>query len=170
MNQYSNQSDAFRRAYDALYRPQPQPKPIRVLKPKVFVSFDYENDANYKRLLEAWNANSKFYFTFNDKTPQEIQSDDVGRVKAVLTTKIQAASHTLVLIGKYANQPHIDWQEIGCTNWIQFEIQQSILYKKKLVAVRLEPFNALPTNIINQNGILVEGFNQADITDALSRA
>lgn len=155
-----------------LFRPaSPQPKKVWVgNKPRVFVSFDYENDRHYKRLLEAWSANTKFLFTFQDKTPQEIQSDSVGRVKAVLTTKVQAASHVLVLAGRYANQRHRDAALIGCPNWIHFECQQAMLYKKKLVVVLLEPTNLLPSNIVGAAGIRVDSFNQADIINALNRA
>ncbi len=150
---------------------QPQPRPtVRLAKPKVFVSFDYDNDRNYKRLLEAWSANTKFQFTFHDKTPQEILSNDVGRIKAVLTTKVQEASHVLVLVGRYANQRHSDAQKIGHINWIHFECNQAMLYKKKLVAVLLQPTNLLPNNILGATGIRVDSFNQADIIAALGRA
>lgn len=174
-----SESDNLNRLIKALTTP---PQPIRpapvaprpivrlVTRPKVFVSFDYENDGHYKRLLEAWSANTKFQFTFQDKTPQEIQTDDVSRVKAVLTTKVQEATYVLVLVGKYANQRHADAARIGCSNWIHFECQQAITYKKKLVAVLLEPTNQLPTNILTVQGQLVRGFNQANILAALSKA
>lgn len=70
------------------------------MKPTVFVSFDYDNDKHYKFLLEAWNKNPKFQFVFEDGTPQEIDSYNVGRIKAGLTSKIKEATHTLVIIGK----------------------------------------------------------------------
>ena len=146
-----------------------QLKPIVRMKPKVFVSFDYDNDVHYKRLLEAWNANSRFQFTFHDKTPQEIQSNDIGRIKAVLTTKVQEASHVLVLVGKHANQTHADSSKIGCKNWIYFECQQAILYKKKIVAVHLEQNNQLPSILIGAKGEEVYGFNPAEIIKALSK-
>jgi hypothetical protein len=157
---------------------QSQPRPgtvriaplqkVRLVKPRVFVSFDYENDVHYKRLLEAWSANKRFQFTFQDKTPQEIQSENVGRVKAVLTTKVQEASHVLVLCGQYANQPHINAFSIGCTNWIHFECQQALLYKKKIVAVLLYPNSQVPNNIVGAQGIRVDSFNEAQIIAALS--
>ncbi len=33
-------------------------------KKKVFVSFDYDNDKQYKFLLQAWDANPNFNFVF----------------------------------------------------------------------------------------------------------
>jgi hypothetical protein len=60
---------------------------------RVFVSFDYENDRHYKYLLEAWNPNPRFNFTFADATPDEINTLNVGRIKAALTSKINDATH-----------------------------------------------------------------------------
>lgn len=68
-------------------------------KKKVCISFDYENDKHYRYLLSAWDANTDFEFTFNDKTPGEIKSDDYSRLKAVLTQKINSASLVLVIVG-----------------------------------------------------------------------
>jgi hypothetical protein len=51
-------------------------------KKKVFVSFDWDNDKEYKFLLEAWNANSGFEFSFNDYSSAEINSSDISTVKA----------------------------------------------------------------------------------------
>ena len=39
-------------------------KESRVYRQSVFVSFDYDNDRNYKYFLEAWNANPRFQFVF----------------------------------------------------------------------------------------------------------
>ena len=40
-----------------------------MVKKKVFVSFDYDHDRNYKYLLQAWDANPEFDFVFKDQTP-----------------------------------------------------------------------------------------------------
>ena len=69
----------------------------------VFVSFDYENDRHYKRLLEAWHVNPRFQFVFQDASSGEINSSNVAQVRAGLTRKIFLATHTLVIIGRYAN-------------------------------------------------------------------
>ena len=64
-------------------------------KKQVFVSFDYDNDKQYKYLLQAWDANPDFDFVFKDKTPGEINTNDIGRIKVGLTRKINEATHTL---------------------------------------------------------------------------
>ena len=90
-------------------------------KTKVFVSFDYDNDRKYKYLLEAWDANPNFDFVFKDETPGEINTSDIGRIKAGLTRKINDATNTLFIVGKHSNQRHPMSKVIGFKNWINFE-------------------------------------------------
>lgn len=149
--------------------PQAPVLPIFLRKPRVFVSFDYENDKHYKFLLSAWNKNSRFQFTFQDKSSQEVNTNDVGRVKAVLTQKIKDATYVLVIVGQYATQRHRDAVAIGCTNWINYEIQQAKLYKRKLVVVRLQPNYPLPDQCSDAKGLLVEGYSQPNIMRALAQ-
>ena len=80
---------------------------------KIFVSFDFENDRSYKYTLNMWNANSNFEFTCNDKSPSEIQSWNIPTVKAVLSRKINEATHVVVIVGKEANKIHKDRGLIG---------------------------------------------------------
>ncbi len=161
--------------------PKPQPKPgfirvtkaqppklyVRLAKPKVFVSFDYENDRLYKQALDMWDTNKRFEFTFQSHTPSEIQSDDISRVKAVLTAKVKAATYVIVLVGKYANQPHPDRAKIGFRNWINFEVYQARYYRRKIVVVMLNPHNTLPEWLHQSGAKLVSSFNEKDIIEAL---
>ena len=108
------------------------------MRKRVFVSFDYENDGHYKFLLEAWDANKTFDFVFTDHSSGEINSKDIGRVKAALAAKIGAATHTFVIIGKEANKLHKDEHLIGYRNWMNFEIAKSKQLEKKIVAVKID--------------------------------
>ena len=149
---------------------KPQPRPfVRIAKPKVFVSFDYENDRLYKQALDMWDANKRFDFTFQSHTPNEIQSENIGRIKAVLTSKVKNATHVVVLVGRYANQIHPDTKLIGFRNWINFEVYQARLYKKKIVCVMLAPTNTLPEWLRGSGATLVSSFNEKDIIEALQK-
>ncbi|MBF0557091.1 MAG: TIR domain-containing protein [Nitrospirae bacterium] len=106
-------------------------------KKKVFVSFDYENDKSYKRLLEAWDANPNFDFFFSDLSSKEINSSSVSVVKQVLSKKINDATYTLVIVGKEANKQHKDHKEIGYKNWQNYEVAKSKKHENKLVAVKI---------------------------------
>lgn len=137
---------------------------------RVFVSFDFENDKRYKYLLEAWNANPRFIFEFADATPREINSDNVGRVKAALTAKIKQATHTLVIIGREANAPHRDRQLIGFRNWINFEIHQSKVNGLKIVAVKLDRSYTSPEELTGAGASWAMNFTENAIVEALNRA
>lgn len=136
----------------------------------VFVSFDYENDKRYKFLLEAWDANPRFRFTFEDGTPQEIDSYNVGRIKAALTVKIKAATHTLVIVGEYANQRHRHSSLIGFTNWINFEIYQSAAAGNRIAVIRLHPSYELPEELHGIDYSLVDGFGEDNVIEAINSA
>jgi hypothetical protein len=139
-------------------------------KKKVIVSFDFDNDKNYKNLLKAWDANSEFEFTFNDVTPNEINSTDISRIKAVLTTKINNATYTLVIVGKEANKRHKDSALIGFKNWLNFEIHQSKLKRNKIVAVKIDKSYESPEELLGANASWAMSFTQAAIIKALNEA
>jgi hypothetical protein len=136
-------------------------------KKKVFVSFDWDNDKHYKFMLNAWNANPDFDFVFSDQTPKEIQSDDIGRIKAAITTKINRSTHTLVIVGKYANTWHKDSKEIGYRNWINFEIHQSKENKNEIIAVFLLQTNEEPDEFAGFTVRRIYGFDQEPLENVL---
>lgn len=139
-------------------------------KKKVFVSFDYENDRSYKYLLEAWDANPEFDFLFSDVTPSEIDSTNIGRVKAALTVKINTATYTLVIVGKEANKLHKDHRLIGFRNWINFEVHQSKANKNKFVGIKLDKSYESPEELIGSGASWALSFTQKAILDALAKA
>lgn len=139
-------------------------------KKPVFVSFDYDNDKHYKNLLAAWDANSNFEFKFSDKSAHEINSENISRVKAALTNKINDATYTLVLIGKYANEKHPDSDLINDINWINWEINKSIELGKKLIAVKLDSSNKSPTAIMGVGAKWAMSFTQESIIKAFENA
>lgn len=139
-------------------------------KKKVFVSFDYENDRHYKFLLEAWDANKNFDFLFADQTPREINSCNVDRVKAALTTRIRSATYTLVIIGKEANKLHKDHKLIGYRNWINFEIARSKDNGNKLVAVKIDREYKPPEELLGAGATWAMSFTEEAIVKALNQA
>jgi hypothetical protein len=140
------------------------------MAPNVFVSFDWDNDRHYKFLLEAWHANPLFTFSFTDGTSSEINTNDVGRIKAALTAKINAATYTLVLVGKEANKRHRLSAEIGFKNWINFEVNRSKLARNRLVAVKLDRMNESPEELLGADATWAMGFSEQAIISALRGA
>lgn len=115
-----------------------------MMKKKVFVSFDFEKDKQYKYLLNAWAANRDIEFSFDDRTPEEIQSNNISIIKANLTRKINEAATTLVLIGEDINRTHKDSCYIGFKNWQHYEIRKSKESGNKIVCAKLKNTNPLP--------------------------
>ena len=139
-------------------------------KKRVFVSFDYDNDKHYKYLLEAWDANPDFDFKFSDLSSAEINSWAIPTVKGALTTKINAATYTLVIVGKEANKKHVDSAEIGYKNWLNFEIAKSKANGNKLVAVKLSSTNTSPDELLNSGASWAMSFARDTIIKALNNA
>lgn len=139
-------------------------------KKKVFVSFDYDNDKNYKLLLSAWDANPEFDFYFSDLSSGEIQSSSVAVVKQVLSKKNNEANYTVVLVGKEANKQHKDYKEIGYKNWLNYEIAKSKEHKNKLVAIKLVKENESPSELLGSGATWAMSFTSASIIKALNDA
>jgi hypothetical protein len=139
-------------------------------KKKVFVSFDYENDKHYKFLLEAWDANPYFDFYFSDLSSQEINSWDIPTIKSALTRRINQATYTLVIVGKYANTQHKDYKEIGYKNWLNFEIARSKANKNKLVAIKIDKEYTSPDELLNSGASWAMSFTKDAIVKALNNA
>ena len=136
-------------------------------KPKIFVSFDFENDRQYKYTLNMWNANSNFEFTCNDTSPSEIQSWNIPTIKGVLSRKINEATHVIVIVGKEANKLHKDSFDIGYRNWQNFEIAKAKSLGKKIIAVQLNSLYEYPEELKNCGAIRVHSFNHIEILKAV---
>lgn len=134
---------------------------------KVFVSFDYENDRQYKYILNALSANSNFDFKFDDKTSQEINSNNIPTIKAALSRKINEATHTLVIVGKEANKRHKDSVLIGYKNWQNYEIAKSRESGNILIGVKINSFYEAPEELYNTGAKWVNSFDVESITSAL---
>jgi hypothetical protein len=132
-------------------------------KIKVFVSYDHSEDAHYKRLLQAWDANPDFDFEFDSRCPSvAINSSDAAVVKAALTKMLKGATHLLVLVGAKSHR----------SDWIKWEIdraKQSDI-KLKLAAVKLEKSNVSPDGLLNVGTSWATSFERDRIVEALKLA
>lgn len=132
-------------------------------KTKVFVSYDHSEDAHYKRLLQAWDANSQFDFEFDSRGPDvAIDSDDAGVVRAALTKMMKDATHLLVLVGSKSHQ----------SSWMKWEIQRAKQpdVKLKLAAVKLAKSNLTPDGLLNAGTSWATSFERDRIVEALASA
>jgi hypothetical protein len=134
---------------------------------RVFISFDYDHDKHYRYLLTALAKNPQSDIEFDDYTPNEIQSNDVGRIKAALTQHIQNATHTLVIVGAQANSFHPKSSEIGERNWQWWEIKKSAEKQKRFIAVKIESSNPAPEPLYDKGAKWAMSFTVDAILKAL---
>jgi MTH538 TIR-like domain (DUF1863) len=129
-------------------------------KKKVFVSYDHSEDAHYKRLLQAWDANPEFDFEFDSRGPDvPIDSDRAATVKQALTRMMKDATHLLVLVG----------EKTASSKWVSWEIERAKQpdVKLKLAAVKLGKANATPSGLLGTGTAWATSFERDRIVEAL---
>jgi hypothetical protein len=141
-----------------------------MIRKRIFISFDYDHDRNYRYLLKALAANPRSDIEFDDLTPEEIQTYDIGRIKAVLTRKIRDSTHTLVIIGAYANSFHPDRLKIGERNWQWWEIEKSADEGKKFIAVKINKSFESPNPLLGKNATWALSYSVPSIIKAIDNA
>ena len=132
-------------------------------KRKVFVSYDHSEDAHYKRLLQAWDANPDFDFEFDSRGPSvAIDSPDAAVVKQSLTRMMKTATHLLVLVGEKSHK----------SKWMTWEIDRAKQAdtKLKLAAVKLQKANTTPPALLNVGTAWATSFERDRIVEALRTA
>lgn len=137
---------------------------------RIFISFDYENDKNYRYLLSALKDNPRSDIEFEDLTPEEIQSDDVGRIKAALSRRIGRSDYTLVIIGEHANSYHPDRNEIATRNWQWWEIEKSDELENGFIAVRISTTCTTPDPLYGKGATWANSFKVESIISAIDTA
>lgn len=132
-------------------------------KTKVFVSYDHSEDAHYKRLLQAWDANPHFDFEFDSRGPDvPINSTNAPVIKAALTKLMQSATHLLVIVGEKSNT----------SSWMTWEIDRAKQadIKLKLSAVKISKANITPPGLLGVGTSWATSFERDRIVAALAAA
>ena len=130
-------------------------------KPKIFISYDYDNDKNYKNLLVAWDKNSEFDFSFYDESVDvSVDSTDAAAIKRVISARIGGATHFLCLVGKKTHS----------SDWVAWEIEKAKELKKKLVAVKIDRENTSPSGLIGAGVSWAMSFTFDSIKKAIEGA
>lgn len=130
-------------------------------KKKIFISYDYDNDRNYKNLLLAWDANSDFDFSFSDQSADVgIDSDDAVAIKRAISAKINNATYFLCLVGT----------KTYLSDWVDWEINKAVELNKKLVAVKIDKDNVSPSAILGVGATWALSFTFDAIKKAIDDA
>lgn len=130
-------------------------------KLRVFVSYDHSEDAHYKRLLQAWDANPDFEFEFDSRGPDvPIDSTNAATIKQSLVRMMNGATHLLVLVGAKS----------ATSKWMAWEISRAKEpdLKLKLAAVKLSRVNVTPAGLLNVGTSWTTSFERDRIVEALN--
>ena len=130
-------------------------------KRKIFISYDYDNDRNYKNMLLAWDKNQDFDFGFSDQSADvSIDSTDAAAIKRALSAKINDATYFLCLVGKHTYT----------SKWVAWEISKAVELKKKIVAVKVDSANTTPSGLLNVGAKWAMSFTFDSIKKAIESA
>jgi hypothetical protein len=130
-------------------------------KKTIFISFDYDNDANYKNMLLAWDKNKEFDFElYNGSLKEAINSQDAEYIKSKIRPLINRASHLLCIVGKRS----------ASSEWISWEIQTAVNAKKRLIGVKIEKSNTSPDPLLKNGTTWALSFNFEAIKKAVEAA
>jgi hypothetical protein len=130
---------------------------------KVFVSYDHSEDAHYKRLLQAWDANSGFDFEFDSRGPDApINSADASVIQASLTRMMKAADYLLVIVG----------QKTHTSKWVTWEIERAKQadVNLRLAAVKIDSSYTTPAGLAGSGTSWGYGFTLESVERALNGA
>jgi len=130
-------------------------------KKKIFVSYDYDNDKNYKNLLKAWDANGTFDFSFHDHSADvSINSTNATVIKRAISAKINSATYFLCIVGKKTSK----------SSWVKWEIDKAVELKKKIVAVKIDSSNTSPNELLGVGASWAMSFTEESIKKAINDA
>ena len=129
---------------------------------KVFVSYDHSEDAHYRDLLRAWDANTDFDFEFDLRSPTvAIDSIEASVIQGSLTKKMKESEYILVIIGAKAYY----------SKWMKWEIERAQQPDTNLrfAAVKIKYGNSNPPGLPS-NASIADEFKLDKIVAALINA
>lgn len=132
-------------------------------KKKVFISYDHSEDVHYKRLLDAWDANTSFEFEFDNRSPSvAINSNEATVVKAALARMIKEAEYLFVIVG---NKMHT-------SKWVNWEIERAKQndIKLMLAAVKIDREYISSPGLLGVGTSWAYSFTQNGIIAAINSA
>lgn len=125
---------------------------------KVFVSYYYDGDRHYKRLLQAWSANEKFGLEFEDiSTDVSISSENAEYIKRKISVQIEQCDVFVVFVGEETHE----------RAWISWEIEKAKKFKKRIVAIKEKKTHVSPKELRAAGAVWVYGFNAEKIRVAI---
>ncbi|MDY6895747.1 MAG: TIR domain-containing protein [Thermotogota bacterium] len=125
---------------------------------KIFISYDYDNDKQYKNLLVAWDKNDLFDFKFYDQSVDvSVNSTDASYIKSVIKSRISDSTHLLCLVGS----------RTYLSSWVEWEIKTAVDLGKKIIGVKIDNGNNSPSSLLGVNASWAKSFTFDSIKTAI---
>lgn len=126
---------------------------------KVFVSYRSLSESHYKALLQAWSANKKFRFSFEDlSVGVSIRSEDERYIRRKIRDRLKESQIVLVLIGKNTHK----------SKWVAWEVSEAVRKGIPIIAVMVERVRKKPTWLDLSSVRWVDEFTEEKISNALA--
>ena len=130
-------------------------------KKKVFISYDYDHDKHYKNLLLAWDANKQFdFYLYDQSVDVSVDSTDAAAIKRVISSRINASTYFLCIVGKHTHK----------SGWLAWEIDKAVELGKKIVAVKTDRSNTTPAGLYGVGASWAMSFTFDSIKNAIDNA
>lgn len=130
-------------------------------KKKVFISYEYDNDKQYKDQLLSWDANKLFEFTIHDHSVDILINNTNGTtIKSVLSRFINESTYFLVIVGEKTHK----------STWVQWEVEKAVALNKKIIAVKTDRENTSPEALMGVGASWAMSFNYEAIQKAIDNA
>ena len=130
-------------------------------KKTIFISYDYDNDKQWKNLLVAWDKNDDFAFTFYDASVDvSVNSTDAAAIKRVISARINGATCFLCIVGEHTHK----------SGWVKWEIEKAVEIERKLIAVKTDAGNTSPDDILGVGASWAMSFTFDAIKKAVDEA
>lgn len=127
----------------------------------IFVSYDYDNDRQYKNTLKMWASNSRVDFTFNDVSIDiSVNSRDPGVIKRAISRRIAQSDVVVCIVGRSTNR----------SSWVRWEIEKAVELRRSIAAVKIEASNPTPESLYGIGAKWAMSFTFESIKNAISAA
>lgn len=127
----------------------------------VFISYDFDNDKEYKNLIIAWDENDEFDFqVYDESVDVSVDSDDAASIRRVISRRIKQSDVFLCLVGKYTHR----------SEWVEWEIEKADELNKDFAAVKIEKGNETPSALYGKDAEWAYTFNFKRVKEAINDA
>ncbi len=129
-------------------------------KRKIFVSYHYSKDSNYKNTLKMWAKNENIDFDFNDASVDiGIKSENESVIKQVISRKTNESDLVISLIGEETHlRPFVNW-----------ELEKAKELNKTIIAVKIKNNYKAPKCLLNSDIKFIK-FTQKFIFEAINKS